>query len=207
MNKKLYALCFALILNAPISYSAARFQHRQEISPLSIAQYELLPLIYDNSIVDIQSRLKVIGNLDFFYEDGSTPLMEAIKYSKPEIVKILLQAGASVWMTNNDGDNALEYAQKEFEKTTNAPKKKEYQKIIVMLEKAMKQKQHILPPQPSGMGEFLQTKTTKPTKVYPLTHQITPDVATETKAPSVPATAKKTTKGKTVPSKSKKCQP
>ena len=48
-----------------------------------------------------------LNNINQKFDNGMTALMQACRFGQMEIVKLLLQAGADINLTNNDGNNAL----------------------------------------------------------------------------------------------------
>lgn len=55
---------------------------------------------------------RVVSNTQFSFQDseGDTPLHDAISKKRDDMLSVLLEAGADVTITNNNGFNALHHA-------------------------------------------------------------------------------------------------
>jgi hypothetical protein len=89
------------------SYSIVNAQQR---SPHDLAAW-MIAAVPDNDTATINWALKEGGQIDF-KRSNYNALTQAIFNKKPDMVKFLLQKGASVDSVNIDGLNALQYAEK-----------------------------------------------------------------------------------------------
>lgn len=70
-------------------------------SACSLGYIEIVKILLENNYIDINEK----------NSDGTTALMAAVSENNLEITKILIDYGADIKITDNDGDNAFNYAE------------------------------------------------------------------------------------------------
>ena len=70
-------------------------------------QQELLRAIEHNDVQEVQRALRAGAEVNYFYENGRTALMQAVTQEQKEMVQILLEGKADVDMPDNKGVTVL----------------------------------------------------------------------------------------------------
>lgn len=68
---------------------------------------EMQNAIESNDTILVREAIKKLPHLDFYFEDGETPLTKAIKIAKSEVITTILLKTTDFELENNDGNTAL----------------------------------------------------------------------------------------------------
>ncbi len=99
-------IAFAAVLVTAIIF----FLKRAEIRQISM---ELFEMVESGRVVQSSNLLHKGANIEIRNQDGDTPLICAVKFNRPAIVKMLLEYGANPELKNKEGQIAMDLAKKE----------------------------------------------------------------------------------------------